>query len=96
MQVKKEAVYGFMFTQGYLIYDYIVQVYLCADANPLLNQIKFHHYVVFTAMTCGLFVGYGYIAVGFIGLSIELSSIFLNYRSLYRREELSKPVPTVI
>lgn len=96
MQVKKEAVYGFMFTMGYLIYDYIIQVYYCAESNPLLSQIQFHHYIVFTGMICGLVVGYGFVAVGFLGLSIELSSIFLNYRSLFKREEMSKPIPTAI
>lgn len=85
LTVRKEAVFGKVFTLGYLIYDYIVQVYYCGDVNPLLKQIKFHHYIVFSAMTCGLIYGFGFVAVGFIGLSIELSSIPLNYRSLYNR-----------
>lgn len=96
MEVHKDAVYGIMFTLGYFIYDYIAQVYFSAEANNMLGQIKFHHIIVLTAMTCGLFVGYGFVTIGFIGLSIEFSTIFLNYRSLFSREELSKPLPTAI
>jgi len=84
-------VYGIVFTMGYLCYDLIVQVWYCGEAQDMLGVIIFHHISIFVGLVGSMVVGYGFITVAFFVLTIEVSSIFLNYRSIYSKEELNRP-----
>lgn len=96
LSAQKEAVFGMVFTMGYLVYDLFVQVFWCQDAQDMLGQIIFHHCSIFIGMVLTMWLGYGFVVVGLFLLTIEISTIFFNYRSNYTREELSKPLPTLI
>uniref|UniRef100_A0A7S3CSR5 TLC domain-containing protein n=1 Tax=Strombidium rassoulzadegani TaxID=1082188 RepID=A0A7S3CSR5_9SPIT len=40
--------------------------------------------------------GYGLVGTNALALTVELSTIFINYRSCYDKKELGEPVPQVI
>lgn len=74
----------------------MVQVLLCKEAQEMLGLIWFHHLSIFTGLSMTLWIGYGYVTVAFFVLTIEISSIFLNYRSVFSKDEMGKPLPMVI
>jgi hypothetical protein len=92
MKNRKEYVYGIMFTSGYILYDGIVQYFYCGDAQDLLTLVMWHHVIVFLGMMCSVVAGYGFVSGGFIGLTVEISTVFLNYRCLYQKTEMGKPI----
>ena len=86
MQVDKDHVRALLITSSYLTYDFIVQYFLVADFGPLGVQTMVHHVIVPLGTLSGIITGYGVTAVGMILLLVEISTIFLNYRSFYKKE----------
>jgi hypothetical protein len=54
-----------------------------------------HHIIGNTGFFCGLYAGFGMPSVANIALTCEISTFFLNYRSMYSKEQLNDRVPLV-
>jgi len=54
-----------------------------------------HHIWGIAGALCAVFVGYGLPGVAGMVLVVEISTIFLNYRSFYKKEEYHLLVPSV-
>ena len=48
-----------------------------------------------TGLLCGIYTGYGVPSIALMSLICEISTIFINYRSMYTKEELNAPIPLV-
>jgi hypothetical protein len=63
--------------------------------NPLYKQTLGHHIVGMVGLTNAISTGYSYPGISLLSLLCEISTFFLNYRSMYTKEELSQPLPMV-
>ena len=93
LTVQKEFVYAGFITMGYLAYDYIIQKYYVADTSPLGQQTLWHHINGCTGLLIGMSSGYGITGVACFSLLVEISTIFLNYRSMYSKERMGDFIP---
>ena len=84
-----------MITLGYLPHDYIVQKYFVRDAQPIMGLVTFHHVLAGGGIVLSLIIGYGFIGIMSFALVAEFSTIFINYRSLYSKKEITKLCPQI-
>jgi hypothetical protein len=84
----KQFVYVNMFSLGYFFYDAILLVWKLDMSEKFNKQTMMHHLVVISGLTCGTLAGYGYTGACTFIILCELSTIFVNYRSLYTMKEL--------
>lgn len=95
MTMDKRHVYTAAFTGGYLIYDGIIIVCYVGASDALAWQTFFHHVIGTSGLFVGVMAGYG--APGIANLSVlsEVSTIFLNYRSMFTAEESKQLLPQI-
>ena len=56
----------------------------------------FHHMIALLGIFCGTYAGYGVTGIGAMSLMTELSTFFLNFREMYKDDDLNKPIPATI
>jgi hypothetical protein len=83
-----------MFTTGYLVYDFIVIVFICEHTN-LTMQMVFHHIIGTTGCWIGMHAGYGQASIGTTSLMMEVSTIFMNYRTMLSAENVGRTITDV-
>jgi len=79
-------------TVGYLAYDFILYKFFMPN-NELNWQSTMHHVVGIIGIISGMTVGFGIPCATTIALLSEISTFFLNYRTMYTKEELNQPLP---
>ena len=89
------AVRNLMITCGYLTYDFIILLNFYEFKDNFTQQMLKHHFMGASGLFATIYVGYSVAGLGNIALTCEVSTLFLNYRSMYSKEELGKPVPMV-
>jgi hypothetical protein len=82
-----------MLTAGYMTYDFCVQKFFVGGDDALAKQTLFHHIIGVFGIFLALFTGYGYCGTSSVIFLCEISTFFMNYRSMYSKEELGLPVP---
>ena len=82
-------------TIGYLSYDFILYRFFMPTDSALNQQSMWHHVVGILGLGCGMLTGFGVPSAANVALTCELSTFFLNYRTMYSKEELNKPIPLV-
>lgn len=82
-------------TCGYLTYDFILYRFFMDQKDPLNRQTIWHHIVGTSGLFCALYTGYGLPSVANVALICELSTIFINYRSMYSKEQLNATLPLI-
>lgn len=80
-------------TSGYMTYDFFIHRYWVQDTSPLGKQTQMHHVIGVGGILFGIQGGFGLPGISCIALAIELSTIFLNLRSLYDKKDFGKPFP---
>ena len=95
MTMDKRHVYVAAFTGGYLIYDAIIIFFYVKPEDSLAKETAFHHIIGTTGLFVGVIAGYG--APGTANLTVlsEISTIFLNYRSMFNKEEMNALLPQI-
>ena len=58
-------------------------------------QTLIHHIIGTSGMLIGVLAGYGTAGIANLTVLSEMSTIFLNYRSMYTKEQLSDLVPQI-
>ena len=84
-----------LITSGYLTYDYILYRFFMDQKDPVNQQTMWHHIIGTSGLFCGLYTGFGIPTIANCAMFCELSTIFLNYRSMYTKEELNSTVPLI-
>lgn len=82
----KNHVYIAAITGGYLIYDGIVLFCFVKSYDALGLQTLVHHIIGTSGLVIGVMSGYGAAGIANLTCLSELSTIFLNYRSMYPKE----------
>lgn len=63
--------------------------------DPLAIQTLFHHVIGTTGLFVGVMAGYGAAGIANLSVLTEISTIFLNYRSMFSKNELNNLIPMV-
>ena len=86
MLMDKRYVYTSLITAGYLLYDLNIQFNYVGGKDALAYQVLFHHIIGTTGIIAGLIAGYGATGLGNLTCLAEVSTIILNYRSMYDKD----------
>jgi len=70
-------------TCGYLTYDFLLLSLFFTKERPITYQTIGHHIVGGIVLICALNTGYSMGALATCSLVCEISSVFLNYRSIF-------------
>ena len=93
MQVDKNLVKASIISMGYLTYDYICLKFLLNPEGNFLTEM--HHICGCVGMLIGVLAGYANVAISAFTLISELSTVNLNYRSMYKKEEYGECIPQI-
>ena len=75
---------------AYFIADYIADMYWVCSNDTLM---RVHHIVGCLSTAVSLFAGYALNGIANMLLLMESSTIAINYRAMYKKEELGGPGP---
>ena len=89
MLVDKRFVYCSIICAGYLVYDFLVLFFVLKSRDATSVQTLIHHIIGVTGLWIGTTPGYGGPGLGNLTTMTELSTIFLNYRSMYSVAEMN-------
>jgi hypothetical protein len=84
-----------MFTNGFLTVDFGITKYWHQNKNNLTNQTLLHHAVAITGFIFSILCGYGMSGLSVVTLLCEVSSIFLNYKDMFSKEEKNTPLSQI-
>ena len=82
-----------MISVGYLTFDFGIQLFSIKDFSGLGLQMIYHHISATVAILSGLAVGYCMPGITAVVLLVEISTIFINIRSLYEKHEYGLFIP---
>ena len=80
---------------GYITENFIEYKYWIADTDATSKQMLWHHVIVVTGCWLGMYGGFAAPGVSNCACFCEVSAIFLNYRSMWSKEEMNDPIPTL-
>jgi hypothetical protein len=81
------AINPVLFTCAYLSYDFVLYYFWVEDTeNPMYWQSLGHHLVGFIGLWAAISTGYSYTGIANLALLCEISTFFLNYRSMFTKE----------
>lgn len=95
LQIDSVYVKTTMFYLGYITQNYIELAFWINDQDKTAKQLLMHHKMVVPGVFIGMWSGYAIPSISNIAYLCEISAIFLNYRSMFSKEEMNKPIPTV-
>ena len=81
---------------GYLLFDYLLAKFWIRGNEAIDRQMNFHHVVAAAATLTGVYTGYALSGVANVLLTMEASTVALNYRSLYDKKDFHLFVPTML
>lgn len=96
MTPQKNMVFANMVCLGYLFYDFLVQVFLVKAEGNTAKQMILHHVLGVFGVTSSTICGYAMPGINTLVLSVEISTIFINYRVGFDRHQMGQPAPMVI
>lgn len=81
---------------GYLFYDYLLAKLWIRGNEAIDHQMNFHHVVAASATLTGIYSGYALSGIANVLLTMEASTVALNYRSLYDKKDFHMFIPTML
>lgn len=85
MEVNKGYAYNLLITIGFMTVEYFRMVFLIEKGDKLIQQTKWHHIGAHVGFGMALLGGYGLPGIAQASLVCEYSSIFLNYKDMFKR-----------
>ena len=82
-------------TVGYLTYDYFIQKYWVCDTSDLGKQMVWHHVMGILSIGVGACAGYALPGIICCQLLVEISTVFINFRSFYDKKDFGKMIPQI-
>ena len=95
-KVDKRFILVAMLTSGYLSQDFYVQKYMVKDDSPLGRQMVWHHISGVVGIILGISAGFAMPGISNLCLFAEISTIFINYRSLYDKKDFGNFGPQLL
>lgn len=95
MKLKPSFVCVEMAYLGYITFNFIELRFWINDKDATSKQIMYHHILVVIGVFMGLYGGFAAAGVSNVACLCEISNIFLNYRSMWSKEEQNDPIPTI-
>lgn len=75
-------------TASYLTYDYMIQKFYVKGQDEISKQMLWHHFFGVGSILLGNYGGYAQCGIITLLLLVEVSTVFLNYRSMYNKDEV--------
>ena len=82
-----------LITAGYLTVDFFIQYFKVKGTDPISKQMYWHHFFGLTSILLSAFGGYGMVGTVPVMLLVEVSTVFLNYRSMFDKHEYGQFIP---
>lgn len=73
-----------MISNGYMTFGYIIMKYFIKEPTKAVQMSIWHHILAFTGFVGALVNGYSFPGISTLSMSCEISSIFLNYRDMFK------------
>ena len=89
--VDKMGVKNILFSYAYFFYDLIYISFFAGPGGELRVQTQFHHIFICIAFLATMIVGRGVIWTTNLVLMSEVSTLFVNYRLMYTKDQLNLP-----
>ena len=80
---------------GYMTQNYIELRYMINDQDPTSKQLLAHHQMVIPGVFIGIWAGFAAVGTSNLACLCEISAIFLNYRSMWNKEEMNDTLPSI-
>ena len=87
MHVDQRAIDATLFLIGFTLWDFILWLFIIRDYTKHGYEIYFHHFIVTVGATTSLYTGSGVLNCINNQHPMEISTLFLNYRSMMMNEE---------
>ena len=68
---------------------------MIGDTDKTSREMLIHHQMVISGCLIGIWAGFAAPSVGNLACFCEISAIFLNYRSMWSKEEMNDPLPSL-
>ena len=81
---------------GYITQNYIDLKYLVGDKDQTTQLVLWHHIIVIPGLLFGLYAGFAVPLTTNIACACEISAIFMNYRSMWTKEETNEQVVPMV
>ena len=81
--IDRNCVRTALITCGYLTYDFLLLTLFFTKERPITYQTIAHHIIAYTTLMLGFHTGYSMGTLATMTLVCEISSVFLNYRSIF-------------
>ena len=81
---------------GYLVFDFIYATLYVQQTDEMTYQMHFHHIMAIISTMTGLLAGYALNGIANMLLMMEFSTVALNYRNLYEKEEYGDTIPRIL
>lgn len=75
------------FSLGYFTFDLFTILFLYEDRTATQTQYLFHHAIALAGLGGGYVSGYGQLNLGSLIMLIEISTVFLNLRDIFPKED---------
>lgn len=85
-----------MVSTAYLVHDYLIQILIVKGNDAMAKQMHIHHMMGIVGILLGCVGGYAIPGIACMTQITELSTILINYRSMFRKEELGGLIPTFL
>lgn len=93
--IDRSCVRTALITCGYLTYDFLLLTLFFTKERPITYQTIFHHCIAFVVLMCAFHTGYSMGTLTTATLLCEISSVFLNYRSIFIERKIKNTLAFV-
>ena len=95
MKLKPSYVCIEMVYIGYITENLVEYKFWIGDKDATSKQMVIHHVMVIIGVWMGLYGGFAAAGVSNVACFCEVSAIFLNYRSMWTKDQQNDPIPTI-
>lgn len=87
MEVNKGYILNLIVSMGFMTVEFFLIHILIEKPSKLNQQTKIHHVIATTGYAISLYAGYGYAGLSNASLLCEYSSVFLNYKDMFKKHK---------
>lgn len=81
---------------GYLVFDFLLMLLYIKTEDNMTKQYHFHHVMTTVSILIAMISGYGLSGIANLLLMMEFSTVALNYRNMYSKENFGDSIPTCL
>ena len=87
--------YSIAYMNGFLVFDFLCIYFIFPSWNKLNHQMMLHHVMAVGGYSFSILAGYGVASCSSASLLCEVSSLFLNYKDMFTKENKDSAIAQV-